>query len=409
MGLLLFLAICYCVYRSFKGKRAKRLQAEAAAQQEQEEKEAIAAAREGRVFANHFAPAPVPAVKSKFEIAPASSEGMERVLNILLSRDIRLTPKEAPKAPLFQEYQNAAEVPRFVRHKVFDRSDPKLYSHVKDFVVIDFETANAFPDSVCQIGIAVVRDNEIVQSFGVLVKPPYEKFTNSHIHGIVWNDVKTAQTFGELWPELKPYINGQTLAAYNLPFDIGCLDALFNRYDIYDVHYAAFDILRTARTLRDLPNHKLVTVAASFGIQLDAHDAASDAKAAAAVQIHINEDEPPMSEIDYKAYTKDQLLPIALQYAGSNNQLNLLASMADFPEYIRQVGLPLTAAVKDILLAAPENNSNRKAKICRYYGEILEAQGDIDGAIDAYQIAMEYNYKVGVKQKLAKLLRDKKE
>ena len=45
-----------------------------------------------------------------------------------------------------------------------------------DFAAIDFETANECPSSVCSVGVVVVREGEIVDSFYSLIHP--EPITN---------------------------------------------------------------------------------------------------------------------------------------------------------------------------------------------------------------------------------------
>ncbi|MBI2429256.1 MAG: exonuclease, partial [Ignavibacteriales bacterium] len=67
------------------------------------------------------------------------------------------------------------------------------------FLAIDFETANRYPNSACSIGLVKVRNNDIVGKKTFLIKPPYENFENSHVHGITWDDVKNTPTFKELW------------------------------------------------------------------------------------------------------------------------------------------------------------------------------------------------------------------
>ena len=42
---------------------------------------------------------------------------------------------------------------------------------MKDFIAIDFETANECPSSVCSIGAVLVRDGEIVKTFYSLIRP----------------------------------------------------------------------------------------------------------------------------------------------------------------------------------------------------------------------------------------------
>lgn len=47
---------------------------------------------------------------------------------------------------------------------------------MKNFAAIDFETANQQRTSVCSVGIVIVRDGEIVDSYYSLIKPEPEYF-----------------------------------------------------------------------------------------------------------------------------------------------------------------------------------------------------------------------------------------
>ncbi len=169
----------------------------------------------------------------------------------------------------------------------------------KNFVVIDFETANDFFDSVCQMGIAVVENNSVTATESFLIRPPYEDFTNSAIHGITFADVKDAPTFAELWRRVKSFVDGRTIAAYNLFFDWTCLTATLDRCEIPRPKFEAFDVLANVRACRNrdgelstLTNCKLITVAKKLGLAHDAHDAASDALVTAQIQIYMSETFP---------------------------------------------------------------------------------------------------------------------
>ena len=55
-----------------------------------------------------------------------------------------------------------------------------------NFTAIDFETATSKYTSICSIGICVVKDNEIVERKGMLIRPKTLEFNdyNIKIHGI---------------------------------------------------------------------------------------------------------------------------------------------------------------------------------------------------------------------------------
>lgn len=51
---------------------------------------------------------------------------------------------------------------------------------MKDFVAIDFETANKEPSSVCSVETVIVRDGEIMDSCCSLIHPELDFSINLH-------------------------------------------------------------------------------------------------------------------------------------------------------------------------------------------------------------------------------------
>ena len=138
---------------------------------------------------------------------------------------------------------------QFVRYYPSYENIIKTCCSLEKFTVIDFETANMYPDSVCQMGIVVVENNEIVETKSYLIRPPYNDFRNSHIHGITLAQVKNEKTFAELWNEIKPFIESRLVGAYNANFDTGCLLATLENFKITPPNFAYFDILQNARNV----------------------------------------------------------------------------------------------------------------------------------------------------------------
>ena len=177
----------------------------------------------------------------------------------------------------------------------------------KNFVVIDFETANNFFDSVCQIGLAVVENNSVTFATDFMIRPPYEDFIHTNIHGITFNDVRGAATFDALWRQIENFIAEQNVAAYHLPFDMSCLITTLARYKIPCPKFAAFDILANVRECRyysdkleELDDYSLVTVAKKLRIKHVAHDALSDAVVAAKVQLYLTKNFPDEQTTIYR-------------------------------------------------------------------------------------------------------------
>lgn len=154
----------------------------------------------------------------------------------------------------------------------------------QNFTAIDFETANFQKDSACQLGIAVVNDGKVAVRKSWLIKPPTSYFTFSYIHGITYAKVQHESTFGELWPEIQPYIEGKIIAAHNACFDTGVLFATLKTYQLTIPEFQVIDSLQVARKVwPNLQNHKLSTVADYLNIHLNHHEAESDAVACAEI------------------------------------------------------------------------------------------------------------------------------
>ena len=156
---------------------------------------------------------------------------------------------------------------------------------MKDFAAIDFETANNERSSVCSVGIVIVRNGEIVDSFYSLISPEpnYYNYWCSQVHGLTREDTEDAPVFPEVWKQIEPLIEGLPLVAHNSPFDESCLKAVFRVYQMDYPDYPFYDTLSVSRqTLPELENHQLYTVAAACGYQLDQHHhALADAEACA--------------------------------------------------------------------------------------------------------------------------------
>ena len=156
---------------------------------------------------------------------------------------------------------------------------------MKDFAAIDFETANSERSSVCSVGVVIVRNNEIVDTFYSLINPEpnYYNYWCTKVHGLTNRDTDDAPIFPEVWKQIAPLIEGLPLVAHNSPFDESCLKAVFRVYQMDYPDYKFYDTLSTARrTMKGLENHQLHTVAAVCGYQLDKHHhALADAEACA--------------------------------------------------------------------------------------------------------------------------------
>ena len=161
-----------------------------------------------------------------------------------------------------------------------------------DFAAIDFETANGQRSSVCSVGVVVVREGRVVNSFYSLIKPEpnYYAWFCQQVHGLGHEDTDDADVFPVVWERVEPLIEGLPLVAHNAPFDEGCLRAVMQVYRMDWPDYRFYCTCRAERRVfgRRLPNHQLHTVAEACGFDLrNHHNALADAEACAAIAMKI--------------------------------------------------------------------------------------------------------------------------
>ncbi len=152
------------------------------------------------------------------------------------------------------------------------------------FVSLDFETANSARDSACAVGMVRVAGRRVVDRFAALIRPPTREFRFRWVHGISYADVRAAPRFVELWPRMERFLRGaEFIAAHNASFDRGVLHACARTASIEVSELRFVCTMRLARRVWDLRPTKLSDVCAYLDIELDHHNALSDAEAAARI------------------------------------------------------------------------------------------------------------------------------
>jgi len=160
------------------------------------------------------------------------------------------------------------------------------------YVAFDVETPNWANDRMSAIGVVIVEDGCIVQRFFSLVQPEthFDAF-NVQLTGITPQMVADAPTFAQLWPQLRPLMESGTLVAHNAPFDMAVLGKCLLHYGIVwrDTAEYLCTCRLAKRALPQLINHKLDTLCHHYRIQLQHHQADSDALACAHLLIKLGE------------------------------------------------------------------------------------------------------------------------
>ena len=154
----------------------------------------------------------------------------------------------------------------------------------RNFVAIDFETADYGRDSACAVGLVKVEGGKITRREHHLIRPPRPGFVFTYIHGIRWEDVSGKPAFRELWPGLSGIFSGaEFVAAHNASFDRGVLNACCLSAGLAPPPQPFMCTVRLARRAWSLRPARLPNVCAHLGIELNHHEALSDAVACAKI------------------------------------------------------------------------------------------------------------------------------
>ncbi len=174
------------------------------------------------------------------------------------------------------------------------------------FVAIDFETAAW--GSACALGLVHFENGvKVAERYSLIdpqLRPSRWERGAMAVHGIRPADVVGAPTFAQLWPELVHYAACYPLVAHNASFDIGVLRAEVTRAGLAapSIRYGcSMKLARVAwpkRRMRDVEeadpgqelrpvpdNHKLSTLSEFLAIELDHHNALSDARACGEITV----------------------------------------------------------------------------------------------------------------------------
>lgn len=145
------------------------------------------------------------------------------------------------------------------------------------FTAIDFETAQGYRHTICQVGIVRVEKGKITEEVNLLVQPPdnyyWSKFID--IHGITPEDTANEPTFNKIWHQIEHLIKDQHVVAHNgFGFDFPVLEKTLEHYGMRAPSYHKHCTYK-------LYNDNLASLCSEYKIPLNHHDALSDARACA--------------------------------------------------------------------------------------------------------------------------------
>ena len=115
-----------------------------------------------------------------------------------------------------------------------------------------------------------------------LVRPPGNRYSaeNTALHGLAASDTRSAERFDEVWPEARKMIGARPVIAHNMEFDAAVLEASLGYYNKPTPRLRKGCSYNMATLVwPDRQSYKLPRLCADLGIDLDHHNALSDARA----------------------------------------------------------------------------------------------------------------------------------
>lgn len=162
---------------------------------------------------------------------------------------------------------------------------------MKNFVAIDFETA--IKHHICAVGIVTVENGAIIDEYSSLIKPPNNEYNwyCTQVHGITEFDTENSLPFIDVYPEIRSRLSNQLVVAHNESFDRNVLTKtlLDNNLD-----YSTLNLpkkwectMKYCKADTKYPSGKLNDCCTVEGIELNHHEALSDARACAELYLKL--------------------------------------------------------------------------------------------------------------------------
>lgn len=205
----------------------------------------------------------------------------------LMRRPLAAPLSEGEKLPL-----SKAAISQMDRNK---QSAKQRRAKQLGYVVIDVETTglDSNTSEILELGAIHVIDHEIADTFSSLVRP--ERPIPAQITSLtgITQDMVSAQgaALQPLLEQFWAFVGQSPVAWHNLDFDLAFLKKASVRFGISMPNIPIRDTLKLARgKLRDLPDHRLDTLMAHFGIEhTQQHRAIPDCVATFRVYEKLNE------------------------------------------------------------------------------------------------------------------------
>ena len=182
---------------------------------------------------------------------PIDFDGLKLVLHPSFSRTKKLTDSRMgfSKASKYRMAQRS-------KNKFLVESENKTQENTypSDYVILDIETSglDAQKDEIIEIGALQVKQDHVVATFHVLIKPNIPiSSTIINLTGIT-NEIleKDSVSITEALSETKKFLGEATICGYNIGFDIGFLNVAFRKINLSDINNKCIDTMEIYTQVR---------------------------------------------------------------------------------------------------------------------------------------------------------------
>lgn len=182
---------------------------------------------------------------------------------------------------------------------------------IKDYISIDIENPNARGNSICSIGIIVVKNKKVVDEKYSLINPE-DRFdiNNSNITGLNYSDVNDAPTFKEYWKSIKELFENNIIVGHNITYDLTVIAKALERYDIEVPIFNYYCTLKLSRNFIKTNSYSLNSLCDLLNVNLENHhNALEDAKASQKIfeYLDYNNDIGTSEKIEFESKLSDKL------------------------------------------------------------------------------------------------------
>lgn len=142
------------------------------------------------------------------------------------------------------------------------------------FTAIDFETAQGYRWSICQVGLVRFERGIITKEVNLLVKPPENYYWSRFmdIHSISFKNTLNTPTFDQVRNQIATYKKNQNVIAHiGFGFDFPVLDKTLGYYNLPTPGYNKFYTYKIYRS-------NLANLCAEHNIELNHHNALRDVR-----------------------------------------------------------------------------------------------------------------------------------